>query len=480
MHITTIIKLILLCLALTAITSLAIVIPVQELRVISEETLYSIHYDYPVQTWLASSGLVLLLGLIIWSLISRPPTDIYRRFRRLDSNALDTDRQLCHDFYLCALQYRIKKGAGKYHRYFINHYDFFYEFHNYALNWIDELLGKLPSERVPQDFILYAINSGQIGQVFTDIHYAGGLPVTGLRANNPLICHARTDIIEIWSYDVHRPLCKIKKNTVKLQNAHRHPHHLTAIFNGIDHTGNTRHQIEIRFLTYDYRSGETSSQVAIQRIGAFKEWLKEVSRIHTNTANDYGIDVSELLRASTKYETPVFRRLSRLQDKQVNAVFTRATLPINDRKIPLDIVVLCDGIGIVTINERPESGDISYSGDPTWYQYIGDDVREMMNPCMQAKLARSALSNLLSGHNLTRWPLISLIVYSSSNVTLNQTIGKQPLQCDVLKIENLEKWFAENKQSDRIHFTDNDLRTFRSILGGETVIAEPSLQFATI
>ena len=480
MHIITIIKLILLCSALAAIASLVIVIPVQELRDISEETLYSIHYDYPLQTYLASGGLVLLLALVVWQVIYRPPTDIYQRFRMLDSSALDTDRQLCHEFFLYALQYRIKKGAGKYRRYFINHYDFFYEFHNYALNWIDELLYKLPSERVPQDFILHAICSGQIGQVFTDIHYAGGLPVTGLHANDPLICHARADIIEVWSYDVHRPLCKIRKNTVKLQNAHRHPQHLTAIFNGIDHTGNSRLQIEIRFLTHDYRSGKTSSQVAIQRIGAFKGWLKEVSRIRTNTANDYGIDVSELLRASTKYETPVSRRLTHLKGKQINAVFTRATLPINDRKIPLDIVVLCDGIGIVTINERPESGDISYSGDPTWYQYIGDDVREMMNPCMHAKLARSALSNLLNGHNLTRWPLISLVIYSSSNVTLNQTIGKQRLQCDVLKIENLEKWFAANKQNDRIHFTENDLRTFRSILGGETVIAEPSLQFATI
>jgi hypothetical protein len=470
----------LLCLAIAAISNLAIVVPFRDFGQLSEETLYSIHYDYPLQSYIAAAGVAILLVLGIWSLTARPPTHIYRRFRKLDSNALDTDRALCQEFYLCALQYRSSHGSQKYRRYFINHFDFFYEFHNFALKWIDEILTALPGKHIPQDFMLHAISTGQIGQVFTDVHYASGLPVTGLHANDPLIYHARADVIEVWSYNVHRPLCKVRKNSVKLQNAHQHPQYLTVIFTGIDQSGSSHHQIEIRFLTLDQRSHKSSSQIAIQRITRFKEWLKEVSRNRTSNANDYGIDVSEILRSSRSYETPVTRRLTRIEGKSVNAVFTRATLPISDKKIPLDAVVLCEGIGIVTINERAESGDISFSGDPIWYQYIGDDVREVMNPCMHAKLARSALGNLLNGYNLISWPIISLIVYSSPNVTLNQTIGKQRLQCDVIKLESLDKWFAENRQNATIRFTEQDLKLFHSVLSGETVITEPELQFATV
>jgi len=463
-----------------ATASLVAVTPSQELTNVNAVTLSTIYVDHPLLTGLAAGGIGLLLVLSIWTFISRPPTDIYHRFRKLDSNMLDSDRNLCQEFYLCALQYRINKGAARYRRYIIGHFDFFYEFHNYALKWIDELLPNLPGECIPQDFILHAICSGQIGQVFTDVHYASGLPVTGLKANDPLICHARADIIEIWSYNQHRPLCKIRKKTIQLQNAHRHPNYLTAIFTGIDQSGNCRYQIEIRFLSYDRQVNKSGSQIALIRIGAFKDWLKEVSRTCSHAGNDYGIDVSDLLRASNRYDTPVARRLRRMEGHHIEAAFTRATLPVRDRKIPLDAVVLCNGIGIITINERPESGDISYSGDPAWYQYIGDDVFEMMNPCMLSRLARSALSNLLTGHNLIRWPITSLVIYSSSNVTLNQAIGKERLQCEVVKIENLDKWFASHKQNDRIQFTENDLRVFRSLLGGESVVADTSPEFATL
>ena len=465
--------------ALAGIASLALMLPADQLAHPSKDMFYTLQDDYPLQTHFAAAGAILLGALMIWSLVYRPPKEIYRRFHQLDSNVLDTDTNLGREFYQCALEYRVKNGSHKFNRHFIEHYNFFYEFHNYALSWIDNLLTSLPGNRVPHDFILAAICSGQIGQVFTNTHYASGLPVTGLKANDPLLFHARTNYIEVWSYDLPRPLCKVRKRTIKLQNAHRHSNHLTALFTGIDQSGQHRNQLEIRFLGLDSKSKQSSQDVARDRFTTFKQWLKDVAKTNITSADDYGIDVSELLTPGRVYDTPLTRRLGRLDGKQIQAFYTRATLPVSDKNIPLDAVVLCKGMGIITINEKPESGDISYSGDPLWYQYIGDDIREIKNPCQQAKLARSALSNLLSAHNLCRWPIISLVVYSSSDVTLNMGIGQQRLQCHVIKLENLEKWFANNVQNDTIHFTDDDLMLFRSILNGQSV-AEPSLQYATI
>lgn len=479
MRIITITKLILFFFSLAGITSLLWVLPHYDLLNPSEETFYAIKYDYPLRTYLAGACLVLLLALSGWTIAYRPPRDIYTRFRQLDSNALDTNSNLCRQFYKAALEYRMAKGSKNFQRYFIRHYDFFYDFHNYALSWIDELLNSLPTSHVPQDFILCAICKGHVGQVFMDVHYAAGLTIADLKENDPLLLHACADHIEVWAYTLKRPICKIRNRTIKLQNAHRHPNHLTAIFTGIDQSGQRRHQIEMRFLTRDYKNGQSHQSIARQRIVAFKQWLKEAAKHRSGLADDYGIDVSELMSPSRLYDSPLTRALGRLEGKQIQAFHTRATLPIIDNNIPLDAVVLCKGVGIVTINERLESGDITYSGDPLWHQYISDDIREINNPCIQAKLARSSLNNLLSAHNLSRWPVVSLVVYSCSDVTLSMHIGRQRLQCNVIKLENLDKWFSANNKNEKIYFTDNDLALFSSVLSGEAV-SETPLEYATV
>jgi hypothetical protein len=434
---------------------------------INSSLLTKLYQKYADNFYYAAISVFILVALLTWQITSRKPKRIYQQFRDIDSTTLDTDHHLCRDFYKTVLYYRVKFGKKKYLRYIIKHFDFFYEYHNYALGWIDEVVTRVNRQLIPENFILAAITTGHIGRVYFQAHYATGLPASNLKENAPLVFHDCADDIEIWSYQSHHALCKIKKKTVKLHTAHRHPNYISAIITGTNPGERDKVTVELRFLTRAVKKGKQrrSEAIAKHHLHEFQKWLKQVSKTKSRSNTDTGIEVSEIVNHDSIFTTPLVRHLEQLVYRKIAAYYPRAKLPLADPGIALDALVLCNGIGLIAISEKMEQGDITYSGDPTWYQFRGEDAFEIKNPCIQARLAKSSLSNLLTGHNLTRWPVVSLVVYSKNNVSLNMAIGTERLQCHVIKLNQLEKWLNKHRTNPQIQFTQNDITMFNMIMG---------------
>jgi len=460
------IKLLLVGLATAGLINISLLLGQYQSEQIDQQLISTLYQNDPRYFYYALFSVAIIIALILWQSMSRKPVKFYQRFHDIDSHALDNNSQLAHDFYKAALFYRAKYGHRRYLRNIIKHFDFFYDYHNYALTWIDEVVGRCGSRIIPEHFILAAITSGHIGRVFYYAHYASGLPASNLKANSQLLFHDCAESIEIWSYHSRSPLCKIQKKSIKLQTAHRHPNYISAILSGTNPGERDKIMVELRFLTQSPTNSkqQRSEAVAKHMLHEFHKWLKKMSRTKSRFQGDTGIEVSEIVSNDSIYTTPLIRHLEQLVYRKIDAFYPRSRLPITDANIPLDALVLCKGIGLLAISEKHEQGEITYSGDPIWYQYLGDDAFELKNPCLQAKLARSSLSNLLATHNLTRWPITSLVVYSKDEANLNMAIGTARLQCHVLKLGQLERWISKHQTHPEIQFTQNDITLFNSIL----------------
>ncbi|MGD8926649.1 MAG: hypothetical protein PVG20_07350 [Thioalkalispiraceae bacterium] len=460
------IKLIALLFSIAGLVNLIRVFNPYTLDVFTTSRISDLYQQSPQHFYFAASALMILLGLIIIQAMTRKPVRLYRQYRDIDSNTLDTDQRLSFEFYKTALQYRVKFGTKKFQRHIIKHFDFFYDYHNYALEWIDEVVSKAKGKKIPQYFILSAITSGHTGRVYLKAHYATGLPASNLKENTSLIFHDCAEHVEIWSYQSRHPLCRLIKNTVRLQTAHRHPNYLSAILTGINTGEQNQVTVELRFLTRtSLDDKQNRSEVhAKQNLLSFHKWLKQASKTRSRFSGGTGIDVSEIVNHNDIFTTPLVRHLEQLVYRKVTAYYPRSKLPLATPNIALDALVLCNGIGVIAITEKQEQGNITYSGDPTWYLFWGENALEIKNPCIQANLAKSSLGNLLSGYNLTRWPIISLVVYSKEQVTLNLAMGTKRLQCPVLKLDQLENWINQQHKYSDIQFTQNDITLFNSIM----------------
>jgi len=466
MRFAAILKLLLLCVASAGLINISLLLGQYPLENIDQPLVTSLFRQDPTYFYYALVSIAIILILLVWQTSSRKPTKIYNRFHDIDSDTLDTNPQLSLEFYKAVLFYRIRYGHRRYQRNIVKHFDFFYDYHNYALVWIDEVIGRVNTRVLPEPFILSAIASGHIGPVYHHAHYASGLPASNLKPNTPLIFHDCADNIEIWSDTSRNPLCSLQKNTIKLHTTHRHPNYISAILTGTNPGERDKVMVELRFETQNTTRQQRSEAFAKHNLHEFQKWLKQTSKTKFRFLAEDGIEVTELVGNDPVFTTPLVRHLEQLVYRKIDAFYPRSRLPLADTSIALDALVLCNGIGLIAISEKHEKGELTYSGDPTWYQNVGDDVFELKNPCIQAKLAKSSIGNLLTSHNLTRWPIISIVVYSKDDVNLNMTIGTKRLQCPVLKLSQLEKWINKHRtHHPEVVFTQNDITLFNSILG---------------
>jgi len=467
------IKLLLVGIATAGLINIFLLLRQYQPEHIDQQLITTLYRNDPSYFYYALFSAIIIIALILWQSTSRKPLKLYRRFQDIDSHVLDNNTQLAYEFYKAVLFYRTRYGHRRYLRHIVKHFDFFYDYHNYALSWIDEVVGRCGSRIVPDNFILSTITSGHIGRVYYHAHYASGLPASNLKPNSLLLFHDCTESIEIWSCHSRNPLCKLKKESIRLQTAHRHPNYISAILAGTNPGERDKVMVELRFLTQNpYNNKQQRSEaVAKHMLHEFQKWLKQMSRTKSRYQGGTGIEVSEIVSKDSIYTTPLVRHLEQLVYRKIDAFYPRARLPITDSNIPLDALVLCKGIGLLAISEKHEQGEITYSGDPIWYQYLGDEAFELKNPCMQAKLVKSSLSNLLATNNLTRWPITSLVIYSKDEANLNMAIGTKRLQCNVLKLSQLEKWINKHQTNPEIQFTQNDITLFNSILVQNQVLS---------
>lgn len=432
------------------------------------DVLYELWQRIPVTLALVLAGSLYLFVLSLQSLRQTIHNRVYRPFAHIDSEQLDNDRTLARNFYRCALQYRLRHGHKAYTRCIQSKFHFFYEYHNFALQWIDDVITHCGQQPAPVTFIMAIIESGHIGPYYQNVLYATGLPGSKLKQGHALLFHDTAEGIQIWSATSQRPVCVLQKEDVRLQAAHRHPNYLAAILTGTDTHRQQRIQLELHFPAtlqagQPYTRSETQARENLQ---GMQHWLQQTGEHHSRHPHLDGIEVNEIVAKRDLFKTPLEQKLEQLVYRRVDAYFTRGQLPIADTSVQLDAIVLCNGIGILLIVEKHEQGNISYSGDPDWYQFINDQGFTLKNPCMTSQHTRASVASLLTSNNLTRWPLRSLVVFSKDQVQLDPAFGKSRLQCDVIHLSQFDKWLEDSTRDERIHFTQQDLSRFARLMQG--------------
>lgn len=445
-----------------------------------------VHLDFAAPLSITAFKQTLLAAPILWGyalasagvllvLLSRLPTQLpawrFRyRFRHVDSAALDSDSGLCRTFYREALAFRLDYGNNKFTRAIIPHFEFFYDFHNEALRWLNQIVDAAGEDTVPVNFIVATIRSGQIGKVYSGARYGGGLASVTLSINEPIYLHARMDGVEIWSASSSTPVCRLNLQPLKLQQGQRQPDYLSCYISGLEKISHKPRRLELRCLTCTLDAQAGTEQYAREQLQTLRNWISDLAiTIKHSNQHNFGIHVDEIetqdtYTAAQAAQTPLALQLQRLLGQQIDSFFTRAGLPVSDPNLALDAVVLCSGFGIVAVSEIKLGGTVTYSGDPGWAQVEGKSSTQVENACLRAQRAKSALANLLSTHGLIQWPVHSVVVFSQPDVTLNLVMGKQRVQCDVIKLAQLEKWFAKNSLDDTIRFTKDDYNKFIAVL----------------
>lgn len=425
---------------------------------------------------------IIFISFLIWLPSRLPAWRFQFAFRKIDSATLDTDAETCCRFYREALAFRCRYGSKQFERHLIRHFDFVYDYHRDALRWMDEIVTGVAAGHVPVDFIVASICSGQIGRIYAGACYGGGGLANSLIAlDEPVFLHARLDSIEIWSATSAAPVSMLRRQPLELELEQGLPDNLNCYLTGVDK--DTGKPLRLKLRCY---SGATETQHdasrASQPLQAFHAWVRElaVSFKHPNQ-NNFGIDVAEIQEQEQTFiaqteTTPLNLQLQQVLGSHIDGFFTRTTLPINDPNTALAAVVLCSGLGIVTITEIPLAGSITYSGDPHWFQIEEGESQRFDNACLQAQRAKTALANLLSVHGLIRWPVHNLVVFSDPAVSLNLAVGKQRVQCEVITLRQLPNWFALKNTDDTIRFTKDDYNRFIALLDPARVQVEQAMQ----
>ena len=373
MHTTSLIKFLLLLTAVLTFLPLAVVVVNGNPSGTDANMIYNLYFQHPIRVYLFLTGIIILAGLILWTLRWRPPLDLYKKYKKLDSGLLDSNPALCREFFNDIINYYIKAGKLQFYRYIISHFHFFYDFHNQALSWIDEIASNSQTGNVPREFILSAISSGKIGKVFMQANYASGLPLANIKTDEPIIFHTCADIIELWSYNMAQPLTRLNKDSIRLQNCHRHPGYVSGSLIGRDKIEKAERKIGLRFLPYNPHTGVKDESIARERIVMFKQWLKSVTSNTASQYGHYGIDVTDLTHPLSCEEAPIVHELKRLKNKRlIHDYFTDMPQATTEHPFSFDAIVLADGVGIVTVTEKYENGEIIFSGDRVWQQHVNN------------------------------------------------------------------------------------------------------------
>ena len=421
----------------------------------------------------------LLITLFIWKIKTAQRRRLHKEYKTLDSEALDKNQRLARQFYSSAYYFRCKYGEKKFRKHFIRHFDFFYDYHNQALNWLNDLFDINSNTIPPHDFVISTISSGQIGHAYMWLYSGVNIRGTNIKAGDGLLAHAKNDFIEFWSDQSPGPIFSLYKQGLKFSQAHRHPDYISCIFSGQNKSKRIPLQLELRFYTYPHniKNATRNESYATQSIQAFKLWLKKIIKSkNLHGRRDLAIDVSVTNNSARKKTTPLNQFLHN-HVQNINATyFSKNVMPIAEAGVALDAVVLINGLGIVVITEKHYRGDIYFSGDTSWLIHDQNKQIKCKNACLEAQHAKQLLARLLCEHSLTRWPILSLVVLTHPQAEVTQVIGKQRIQCDVIKLNELGKWFAQHKTDDSINFSKTNRQQFKQLLDNKIETQLPDIE----
>jgi len=449
------------------------------IRQITENALHYINDNYPYLL----IGFGILLVFFIWRKARAGRRGDFRKYKGIDSDTLDANPDILNKFYKDAFLYRSRYGSKKYQQNVVAQFRFFYNFHNSALCWIDEIVTRCKSSIPSTDFILTTIRSGQIGKIFSEIKYAGGIPGTDIRPGTPLIACARADAIELWSPLKDSPICALSKSKLDLQRANKDKGTITGIL--CAESRNTGHpmRIKLQFPEFIYDTDKNQLRqhdiYATQNYQQFKTWIDKNVRLNssqtTNFNNtidygievDYGIPAPELLDKSNERLISLAFRLKALEGRIIDACFQSRLRHASSSVATEFYIAMCSGLGLVVILENKSTGKILYNGDAGWMVYENNRSQIIANPCLQARRIEKHLAQRLSTNNLHGWPLHCLVVFTANTVSLKKTSGKQSVQCEAIRLQDLETWLSSNSKQNTLRFTKDDFNHFALLLNSK-------------
>jgi hypothetical protein len=448
----------------------------QELAVATGDLVAGLFAYYPYILAVLLLPVLLILGRKLFS----PYRVLSRKYSHIESDSLDNNKKLADRFYSDAFQFRCKQGSDKYRQYVIGGFHFFYNFHNQALAWIDEVVTRCHPQCPSSEFILAIIGSKQFGQLFAAINYVDGLDSSALEPGSLLIAITRADAIELWSPCKKTAVCTLYKDNVELLRANKQNGMITARLRARLKSNDETISIRLQFPEYQYDREEGKLQqhdiYATRNYQAFQRWLK------TNTAYamnklasfsgtsisgievDFGISAEELLDNSNELLISLPYRLKALEGRQIDACFRSRVRHLTSSTATEFYIAMCSGLGLVIILENNMTGKVIYNGDAGWMVYENQRSQIIANPCQQVIRIEKYITRLLKENNLQTWPLHSLVVFTANTVILEKTAGKQPLQCDVIKQESLADWFDSNQRQHEPRFTKQDYNHFALLL----------------
>lgn len=424
----------------------------------------------PLSWGYALTSAVVFIAFLVWVPYQLPVWRLLRRFRRVDSAVLDNDGELCQRFYHSLLEFRCRYGEARFMQRVAGHFNFFYQYHTDALHWMNTIIRQVDADSIPTNMITDSISSGHIGRVFTGCRYGGGLPSAFVKLDEAVYLLARMDRLEIWSASSHAPVCRFSRHALQLETEQRHQHNTSVMLRGMELSSQRIRQLELRIpdsSAIGLRNNQTSGKT---QIDALQSWLNELETEPVYTAQEnFGINVTEIqsMEAPTAPQparTPLLDLLHNMLGSHIDALFSHMTLTIADPDIAQHSIVLCSGLGIIMIIDVPLAGTIHYNGEPHWLHIDSGSTQGLDNACLTAQRSKNALINRLVSADLNRWPVHGLVVFSHSEVQPELEFGQQQVQCDVITLGQMPKWFASQSSDDRIRFTKDDYNELITLL----------------
>ena len=425
---------------------------------------------------------VAILAYVIWNYIHNKNSGADFPYKDIESSALDSNPKLCEQFYTAAFDFRAEHGHKKYQSAIVNKHKFFYDFHNKALKLIDDLFTQTPSFQPSIEFVIATIKSGHIGNLYTDINYEGGIEDQRIAPHTACIAYANTDSIDIWTSQAPRPVCVLTKKQMELTRPNKVDGYVTAEL--VAEHKNTYQIVRVRLGFPDFKYNPIKEQVerheimATQNYHQLEKWLKKHAPKHPKALHanfgiavehgydvDYGIPAPELMNSQTVQPNFLSQALQMLKRKKIDAYFTRYDMPIVKSKSAMDALVLCSGLGLVIITEQHTTGSVSFNGEAGWIVEENDRTQIIENACLQAEKAKKSVLKLLEMRGLEQWPVTCLVVFSANDVELVHKPSSVRLQCDVIRLSELDQWFSSNSMINKVKFTKDDYNRLALLLG---------------
>lgn len=416
------------------------------------------------------SGL-LFVGFLAWVPAQLPTWRLLRRFRHVDSATLDNDPELCQVFYRALLDFHARYGEKQFMQRIACRFNFFYEYHRDALHWMNNITRDAVAAAIPANMILDSICSGHLGRVYAGCCYGGGLPSAFVSLDEPVYLLARMDSVEIWSASSRIPISVFAKHTLQAVTDQAHPQYTSVSLRGEEKASNKPRQLELRIPTLSPNNPDHEQTTPQNKLATLHAWLAALLPASADYAlqENYGIDVEEISSLETPgprqiANTPLLDMLQQMLGHHIDAVFSHGSLTISDPVITQSTIVLCSGLGIITVVDVPLAGTIYYSGKPDWTRRDADGEHRFDNACLAAQRSKTALLNRLTDAGLNSWPVHCLAVFSHGDAQPELELGWQQVQCDVITLGQLSKWFASQSADDRIRFTKDDYNEFITLL----------------